>query len=416
MAFTPDFIKIKQSEEVQIPMGGDFVPSGLILPIKAAIRYSFYSSVDLKLEDFDFDGRHQFQGGGYRYYYNNQADAERGGKKCGIPFNPQRVISVQGLGGENLLNVDPKYHEKFGDVVHYDVSLNTLQSRKYRHEFHMLWAPSVVGSLAKAYNFDVSYDAADALSDLTMAAARVAALSDEFEQNPETYSELYANRDPDSIVFDDAMHYRMIGHPDSKADDTDYYTNSVLWKVREKLWKELGEPDSRRYLPIGLGKGTAYEKAVVTSKKLSDLLQFINNDWLEPVWVRLLNVPDPRADACYISKTTGETKRPTVPVIGEFFSDRASAFTAAQVDLARKTPATDKTGETGAPAVPALSIPEAYAKYPDTWKDTVRSAKAEVGSGPPPLVLPKLVEYVKSHGDVNFGATADDLYSWFGQV
>ena len=101
-------------------------------------------------------------------------------------------------------------------------------------------------------------------------------------------------------------------------------------------------------------------------------------------------MPDPRVDAVYTSRISGDVGRLNVPALVEIFADEAAARAAAEVEGAENesTPAASASGK--------KAIPEAYADYPKLYHDAIEKFKAKGIEGTPK----KIREAIES--DLNF--------------
>ena len=413
MAFKPDFIKVDKSTPPSMPVGGDFLPTGLIVNAALAVRYSFMSKEVLDFgKKFDYATRDLGTSEWKRYYFKDEAQATEASQLAGQQFGPTQYVVMQ-ASTDSILNIADEYRGRFGDTLTYEIRITTLKSKKYRHEYHLLFLPSLVAAAAKALGTNISFG----VDELNQAAARVRELTDSDKPPTTMVNGREIEISPDEAVFNDAFHWRMIGNPDAKENDDDGFLNSVLWKERARVWTALGEDDPKVYLPIGSEEaGERYKKVTTKSKALSDLLWWAMRDWQSPIWVRLVTVPNPYEDRRYEDKETGDHKRNNCLIIGEFFEDEKTARKAAQEELEGKAKRkAEASGEAQEPSsVPPL--PSAYADYPDIWKGMVQKAKEAVPAGPPPVVLPKLETFIASEGGDQFGATAGELFAWYNHV
>lgn len=360
---------LNTDKQIRLPEGGDFSPSGFIGKVFAQHAYTFMSQEDSANHSLPpYLGRRK-QGEWFVYYVRTQSEAKVYMEVLGVQGfegkdpNATEVWSIM-VDRDTVLNfADPEKLAKWGNPIVGDVRVTTLGSKKYRHELHMLALPLAVQAMAKLLGY---------------------------QYEPFSISEL--TRRPEDMTYSDQFFAEMFGSPDAKIapDKTvpnDYYTRSEMWNRRAALWLSLGESDATKYQPIDGGK------FATTSEKLSNCLQIVTAQWNESIYGRVVNIADPRVDATYESKTSGETKRNLIPVIYELFPDEAAAKSAAKEELARiaagkagkEQPSASANGSSA--GVPAIWVQKDIA---DAWPETVLEIRKDYPTLPNVPVLKKL--------------------------
>lgn len=378
-------------EQVKLPVGGDYPATGFIALWKASMLYSLRSEADWKGAsqngEVPYLARRK-QSDKFKYYFLTHAEAKYAAEQS--PEGKKDAFINQVWYFEtaisNVLNVEAEHKEKFGDPMSYELQVNTLRSKKGRHEFHMLALPAAVTAVAHLLGYAVpSFSLAELL-------------------------------DPDAIFTDD-FQKQMIGDPDSGD-----YESSVLWGRRAAIWTALGEKDAHTYNPIATSevKPTKFD---TKSEKLSTCLGIVARNWVQPAWLRLLPIPNPRVDA-----VTGEDrKRLNVPVIAEIFATPQAAAEAAQTELNSKAAASGNDApkvSVSAPATVSSSVP-ANGKLPAIpgnwvgmdadWKASVIAVKGQYAGKPKPVIIAGL----KAQNDTlvqAYAATAEEFIAWLDYV
>lgn len=397
---------------VPLPEGsGVFANSGFIGALTAARLFKFWSSEDLELYDeklkVGVDYYRRGSAGSWWYYFHNQEQAKASADLLKA-FAPNQVWRFE-MPTASVLNFQSeKALEAWGTAVSGDARVATLGS-KYRHEYHLLALPAMVDALARRAGF--------------------------IKEPIYHVTELLAGM-PDE-EFTDQFHWRMLGHPDATTKDDElldlaltqnpndpasiieqvlagdlvvegkkvllHYHFSELWQRRARLWAALGEPNVSAYLPVDTATTADGKKYETTSKNLSLCLGASTRQWVTPVWARLYLVPDPAVGATYKSKTTGATRRNTLPVVGELFADEAAAR-AAVGDEATATSATSSAVASNIPPVP-----EAWKEAAGYWRDELKARKAALNGVLP--IMPKLLEMSKQ-----LVATPEEIRAWWELV
>lgn len=397
---------------IPLPEGsGVFANSGFIGALTAARLFKFWSSEDLELYDDKLksgvDYHRRGNAGSWWYYFHNQEQAKTAADLLKA-FSPNQVWRFE-MPTASVLNFQSeKALEAWGEVVSGDARVATFGS-KYRHEYQLLALPAMVDSLARRAGF--------IKEPIFHVTELISGMADE--------------------EFTDAFQWKIIGHPDATMRDAElldnylkenfsaadaimesviagaltlegrkillHYTHSELWKRRARLWEALGEPNANVYLPIGVAVTIDGKKFETTSKNLSLCLGASNRQWVTPVWARLYLVPDPAVGATYKSKTTGATRRNTLPVVGELFADEAAAR-AAVGDEATATSATSSAVASNIPPVP-----EAWKEAAGYWRDELKARKAALNGVLP--IMPKLLEMSKQ-----LVATPEEIRAWWELV
>ena len=273
-----------EEQAQKLPTGTVFQPTGLIAPWRTVICYTFMSQAD-NVRELGADTLVTYDSGWNRLYYINYDAAALAMKELGEQYTPQTVWRYQ-VESKDIINVKAENLTKFPDVVSRDIAVFTTASKK-RHEFHMIALPAAVASIAKLYGFiDHEYD----LSDLLLA------------------------NDTD---FTEEFQWKMIGNLDHKVDDEYHWTKSLLWNRRAELWNELGEPDPMNYVIPREDE----KRNLTYSKKLQECLRIVTMPWNNPVWARMVDVPNPKFD-----QQSNDGKRYGIGAFTELFFDKASAL------------------------------------------------------------------------------------------
>jgi len=344
-------------EEVRIPVGG-VMTSDLIGYWSGGIAYSFLAELDASVVESEGVTPSLVTGSGpwYRFFFKTfeecrEAIATLGVESFGKLKRPDQEWRFE-TSAANLLNVSQD-NNPFGDPATFAAQVATLRSNKARHEIHMIALPAAVAASANKLGFANPGFPMDELLELGQDVAAT-----ETKQR-----ELIG-----SWVDEDAPSR-------NKYKDADY-EQSVMWKRRAVLWSALGESDPKKYQPIG--RGTRFD---TESGKLSKCLQILATKWSKPIWGRLVLVPDPRVDAVYTSRSSGDVGRLNVPALVEIFANEAAAHAAAEAE------GTESEGTSTTSASTKKAVPEAYKDYPEMFHEAVKRFKAKGIAGPPPVVL-----------------------------
>ncbi len=364
------FLEQDSTEQVHLPAGGDFSPSGIIALWNAKILFSFYSDVDLStFEDPPKSLSVRKMGSGWRYYYASNEDAKAAGELAGQQYAPQQVWHFEAKKDSVLNFANEEALAKFNDVIAYDVDVFSLQSSK-RHAFQLIALPAAVATVAKSLGFETSgFD----LSELS-------------DQNTIYSDELQA-------ALLGAAIERSARNKGGKAYTDFDYTNGALWGRRAQLWKELGEEDPTHYT---VGQGN--KRTDTTSDKLARCLRFVTSPWPAGFYLRVITVSNPKVDAVYGE----ENKRLTIPVITELFRAKADAQTAADADKARSTKSIAIAHSNG-----NLQVPEQWTGMETEWSEAIATLKSEIGDKP----LPMQRKIVKERAS-SIGATDTEILAW----
>ena len=349
---------LPQGEQVVIPSGGeDFLPTGFIgqwtaLPTKRGWA-SGASEEDVR--DIGKNKSVVYVRGtpsGAFVYFSTKPDAEAGMKEVMEKYGMEwtQMFWLFQAQKDRLFWYSDEAKDKWSDLITGDVRIASLAARKNLYGFHLIALPSAVAAVARYFGKDLQFD--------------INALLE---------------RD----VQDDDFFERMCGHPDAKKKDVkafqkdidDQIANgvpfdaaltsarstldtpmefSVLWRQREVLWKELGEPDAHKYT---VGQGN--DKTDTTATYLSGALGIVQPWTEEARWVRVMLVPDPKPD-----QISDEGRRYTIPVIVDYYHDEAEAKAAFE--------ATRAQGESEGSSEPSL---------PGAWAGLERQAFVDAIKG-----------------------------------
>lgn len=325
------FLKMGE-KPVTLPSSDGFSAAGFIGPVTAAVRWMFWSEVDLSREDNVGAYTRRGKEGSWFYYFSDPKAAAAAARVAGKEYGANQVWRFE-MPTSDVLNMfsTTSGENPWGSAVGGDVRITTLRSDRYRHEFHMLALPAFVQALA--HRSGILEDRLFHLDELLV---------------------------PD-LVVDDDFQKAMVGREREYAD-------SLLWQRRAALWKALGEGNPAAYNPIG--SGTKYD---TTSEKLSRCLQGVVVPWKSPLWGRLFLVPDPRVDAVYGT----EGKRLSVPCLLEIYKDEGAARS-----IAEKGREADSNAQ-NASTEPAL--PEQWKGYRGSWIVELRKRQRAVDGKLPSL-------------------------------
>lgn len=377
----------------EIGVGGVFVSSGLIAPWQAArvwtvgAEMSFddakarvEADTDLKVGTPSLSAR---PAGGWTWF--TAIDREdivtivEALNILGRNDKPQRPGQEWRFEAADADIVSLTKRRVFGDPAVFSCSVGTHGARKGKpyktqHEFHLIALPAAVNAAALVYGYETpGFDLSELIST--------------------------------DYVPSDENQARLIG-----AEGHDY-KESVLWQQRAALWRALGEENADVYNPIPTNEegnlvpelaGTKEYKLSTASEKLHKCLRIFFAPWTAPIWCRLQLVTDPRVDAYYEDKQTGDAKRLNVPAITEIFTGEAEARAAAEADSA----GTDE-GTEAAPTDSKPALPPDWVGFESDWMDVVRGLKEQ--GKPMPVVL-------KTVKPEDISATADDVKKWWDHV
>lgn len=359
-------------ERASLPTGGEFSPSGIIGPWTAGVFWSLYTEVDLgqynqgvSVEERLIWANSNKRGSGTWYYFADADSAAKAKEPAQSQYGANRIWYFQTERDRILNFADPDALAKWGQFPSSECALRTPASKKYGHEFHLISLPAAVHAAAVFYGLDVpDYDLSELL-----------------------------NRD---ATFTDDFYAHMCGNPDEKGS----WVGSVLGKRRAALWAALGEPDPSRYVIGATGQyGTE-------APDLIDCLKIANNKWEEPMWARVVLVPDPRVDAVFGS----EDKRLSRPGLFEIFPDEATARTVAVKEIeefkarqAGTDTETDTSANVSAPRppgparppvpTPTLAVPAKWAQYgPEFWTNWLSQAPPNGVAGVDAVQAARLAE------------------------
>lgn len=364
--------QLKQNERAELPVGGDFAPSGFISDWFGQKYFTFLSETDLRHEEHaelpKYDGR-RAMGSWFKYYYKVKAaaiavmeatgaDMMPGGKRA----QPQYEFNLS-TPRDNVLNfADRDKLAKWSDPIAFDVRITSLKSDAYRHELHMISLPLMVVAFANALGYaNAGFPIADLLGD--------------------------------KVVYTDDFQLKMIGDKDNKGS----WEQSELWQRRAALWASLGENDPKAYQPLGSAD------FATSSEKLSNCLRFLTDAWSSPFYLRVIQVPDPSMKGAYESKTeVGKMVHPGIPAILEFFGSKEDAQKAAQIDIERSKKKDDSVPASNGST--PLAIPTSWheAGADDDWVAKINELKQQ-----PLPNAPALNKLAKS-----LEVTSDELKAW----
>lgn len=326
--FREQYFGEKPKQEVQIPTGGEGLPSlGFIGPVYNTMAYRMWTLADVSEEGFSStvpqpDFRRKTKNGWFNYWLNG-SEASAAQKALGETNNPQlmwlfRLNTSEVLNSPNLTNLI----ERWGDTISSECQVATVRSKKHRHEFLLISMPAMVAAMAQLMGFETPGFKLDELL------VRDAIVNDEFQLT-------------------------MIGDID-RMD----MLNSVLGKRRIELWKALGEEDPLRYL-LSSSKA-ADEKMVARSDKLRACLEFVFMRSEQPMWARFYLATDPRVAAGWEAESGWVNNN--LPVVGQVFIDKDAAMEAAKEDL-------KKLAEAGVEIVEgAVQTNAKEPPLPDKWQ------------------------------------------------
>ena len=345
-------------EQVTIPTGGDFTPSGLIGQISAGVAYRVgWVETDLAQNpEFKPTLIVPSATGKFRYYFATKDEADAAAEACGSTFGSETVWVLETPTSTVLNLQDPEARAKFGEQIRYDIEIKTPSSVKSRHLYHLIALPLAVQAMALAMGY--------------------------IQEPVFNVNELVR---PDEEQYTDEFQKDYIGDPDNKK--VEGMLDSVLGKRRAELWAALGEKDAKAYRTMGSGK------FATTSEKLSNCLAIVERVWKAPVWGEILSVHDPRIGA--VNNSNGNRLR--VAAIVRLFANKEAAQVAADEQNAARA-----ARDGGAPAT--ASGGTLKPALPKDWKDI---GEAEF--------LSELKNYAKKPAVLaakDLGITPDEFNAW----
>lgn len=397
---------------VPLPEGdGVFQNRGFVGQLLAARRFKFWCAEDYALYDPPYKEGVDYQKRGSDnswWYYFQVWEAAKAAADMLKAFAPGQVWRFEMPTASVLNFTSDKGAEAWGQAVSSDARITTMGSLKYRHEYHFITLPSLVDALARRAGF--------------------------IKERIFHYDEVLGGMADED--YTDHFHWKMVGHPDANAKDAEamaellakaggnldaahalalatmetdtkvriHYTYSTLWQRRAALWKALGETNAGAYLLAGTATTEKGKSEETQAHNLSLCLSASVREWVTPVWARFAMVADPTVSATYKSKTTGQTRRNTLPFVIEIFADEAAAR-AALGDETTTTPAVASTGAAaGTPPVPTQ-----WGSEIKFWKDELAARKQAAGGVLP--IMPALLAMSKE-----LACTPDDIKAWWGLV
>lgn len=273
----------------------------------------------------------------------------------------------------DICGLNDEAKSKFaGDTLSFDVRITTLRSKKYRHMYQFLALPSFVSAYGKAMGLKVH----------------------EFDLSPLTAPD-------DEVIFNAETELAWIGDSDGGYDEAHF------WQERVKVWESLGENDPQKFHVKEAGT-----KFSVESANLDAILQATVKEWTEPVYARLIPVPDPRLGAAY--DRDGDKVRPSIPVIAEIFESQDAAEMVAAEERAESGGEVVETKSST--LVPETKVPVAWAAAPDEWTKLVVSIKEGL-TGPPPTWQAALDAIINEDSlGYPIGATMEELQAALAQI
>ncbi len=313
------FIAEWAGELGQLPSALEFTPTGFVAPWSAGLLYKQIVQQDSTLlneNGVKFVRERMMGTEGWRtFYFNQHVEAAKAIEVFdlkdpqGKPSRPQEAWVLECETGKivNAGDLD-KLADVFGPYILYEVNIVTLASNRHRHQLHMITLPSVVAAQAIQMGLD----------------------------NPGfNLNEL---KNPDMLLTDEYQ-AQMIGGPDARKSDANFYTESVLWKRRAALWTALGETDAAKYQAPGTTDYSGRLSALATNAKpLARCLSAFQNKWTKPRWARVLQVNSPAMiDRIKKGNSAGNPGR--VPIVVEFFDTEKDARAAVERERGDKEPA-----------------------------------------------------------------------------
>ena len=342
---------------VDIPTGGDFVPSGIIGKITAGVFYRV-GWVETDLAQFGDQFKPVLQvpstTGKFRYYFKDRDEANSAAEACGSTYGSETAWVLEVPKG-TVLNLTADILEKFQDNIRYDVEVKTPSSKKSRHLYHLVALPHAVQAMAQLLGYIT-------------------------EPIFNTNELVQQDRE-----FTDEFQKEYIGDPDNGK--VEGMLDSELGRRRAALWAALGENDAKAYRMAGTGK------FATTSEKLSNCLAIVERVWTAPVYAEIVSYLDPRVDS--VNSSNGNRNR--IAALVRIFKSEAEAKAAAEEQLAARAARDGNapaTASGGGPAKPAL---------PDAWTGLEAEFKASLAeyTNKPAVIAAK-----------DLGITPDEFNAW----
>jgi len=316
---------------VKLPTG-EFTGGGFVGPLVAAHLYRL--GIEGPEQQIEGVATAQPMGDwGFAYYFRDRETANAAAKARSlydasavhrIELATRQVIASQ----ETIAKLLGQGESRgFGERITGEVQVRTVQSKKYRHEWQLIGFPCLVSAAARLMGYDAEmFD----ISEL---------------RNQDT-------------VYTDELFAKLCGNPDAKKGDEDYYTESVYWKQRASLWKQLGEDD-----PLKCHTKDQSSKFSTESDALDACLTLALSSWSQPIYGRIRLVSDPRVDA-----VSGDW-RLNLGVVTDLYKSQAEAAEAAG----------QENGQ-GESATAGPSLPSGYVALGDggmeVWKGELERTKA----------------------------------------
>ena len=356
-----------QGQKVELPSGGgDFVPTGFIGQWMATLAHRIYVECDsdeaLRISKSTGCVLHNTTKNGAFFFFDTAEHAKAVMDEHGIKYS--NFVWHLEAQKDRLFWYSEESKEKFNwDPIGGDVNVKTLGSRKYRHEFHLIALPSAVAAVARFFGKDLHFDISPLLAEGVQDEEFFALMCgdpDAKKTDLKEFNSVLNAQTEKGIPFAAAL-------SSARSTESIPMEYSVLWRQRETLWKELGEPDARKYTVNQDGEDTKDgEKTDTTAPYLSAAVGIVQ-PWTEARWMKVRLVPDPRVDA-----TNDDGKRFSIPVIVDYYHNEAEAKAAFESTRAQA----DEDTTSGEPA-----IPEAWAGFTGSqFADVLRE---QWGKAPP---------------------------------
>ena len=284
-----------------------FTPNGIIAPWYSGLFFSFMTQAEPATYKPSLVEKPE----GSEWatvFFKEHAQALTAAKADGQKFGPNHVWRLTSMVSD-ALNIDPEKWSR-SPAVSYAIPMTGTDS-KYRHVFHLMALPSVISAAAIIAGFK----------------------AEELPKNPLTA--LMGKQ----VVFDENLERQMIGDPVAKAGEDGYWGDSELGQWRKQLWAILGEHDPLKYS----ANSTSGPKVLTTAPALVYCLQFAAVAMTNPMWARVVPVPDPLLKSTYTNRKTNEVKRNTFGVIWELFTSAAEAKQVADQENEERAARTSET-------------------------------------------------------------------------
>lgn len=318
---------------VDIPTGGDFVPSGIIGKVTAGVFYRV-GWVETDLAEFGDQFKPVLKvpssTNKFRYYFKDRDEANAAAEACGSTYGSETAWVLE-VPKASILNLTADVLEKFQDNVRYDVEVKTPSSKKSRHLYHLIALPHAVQTMALLLGYIT-------------------------EPIFNTNELVQPDRE-----YNDEFQKEYIGDPDNGK--VEGMLDSELGRRRAALWAALGETDPKNYRMAGTGK------FATTSEKLSNCLAIVERVWTSPVYAEVVSYFDPRVDS--VNSSNGNRNR--VAALVRIFKSETDAKAAAEEQLAARAArdgGTPAHASGGGPAKPAL--PNAWAGMEADFVDSLK--------------------------------------------